>query len=133
MSKRSTVLAGGLFLVASLALAACGPKKASINASLADFSFAPNTWTVPAGAEVTLTLTNTAADEHEWVLMDQGYQVTPPFDDDDEPHVIWEAEVEGGQTQTFVFTAPTTAGDYPIVCGLPGHYEGGMTGTLTVR
>jgi uncharacterized cupredoxin-like copper-binding protein len=64
--------------------------------------------------------------------MEAGYQVTTPFDADDEPHVYWEGEVEAGESGTFTFTAPSEAGDYQLVCGVAGHVEAGMVGTLTV-
>jgi uncharacterized cupredoxin-like copper-binding protein len=52
--------------------------------------FTPNTWTVPAGKEITITLTNKGANEHEWVIIKKGETVTVPFDDDDEDKVYWE-------------------------------------------
>ena len=39
--------------------------------------------------------------------------------------------VQGGGTSTF--TASYTAGKYEYYCSVPGHKEGGMTGTLTVK
>ena len=133
MKNRATLWYGGILLAASLVLSACGAKQASISAELSDFKFTPSAWEVPAGAEVTLALTNTSSLEHEWVLFEKGYEVTLPFDDDDEGHILWEGEVEAGGSETFTFTAPTEPGVYQVTCGLAGHAEGGMIGTLTVR
>jgi uncharacterized cupredoxin-like copper-binding protein len=114
-------------------LAACGGSRAAeLSITATDFAFTPANVTVDAGQEVTLTLTNNGSVEHEWVLMEAGYQVTTPFDADDEPHVYWEGEVEAGESGTFTFTAPSEAGDYQLVCGVAGHVEAGMVGTLTV-
>lgn len=39
----------------------------------------------------------------------------------------------GGETVTVDFTAPTKPGKYQFICTFPGHFAGGMTGTLTVK
>ena len=134
MQHRSIRLAALTFLVfGGLFLAGCGPKSATLSAELTDFKFTPNAWEVPAGAEVTLTLTNNGTQDHEWVIINLGQEVTLPFDDDDVAKVYWEGEVTAGETQTYTFTAPTEPGDYTIVCGLPAHLEQGMMGTLRVK
>ena len=38
-----------------------------------------------------------------------------------------------GETVTATFKAPTQPGRYPYVCTYPGHYNGGMKGTLIVQ
>lgn len=120
-------------LVLALALAGCGPKKATLNVEMNEYNFIPSTFEVPAGAEVTLNLKNSGTLEHEWVIMKLGTDATMPFDDDDEPNVFWEAEADHGESLTFTFTAPTEPGVYNIVCGTPAHLEQGMRGTLTVK
>jgi plastocyanin len=122
-------------LVLATALAACGGQPAGptrLSVEMTDFAFTPDTFTVPAGGEVEITLTNSGSVEHEFVVMKAGYQVTLPFDADDEPQVYWEGEVEAAGSASYVFTAPSDPGEYEIVCGLPGHLESGMQGTLTV-
>lgn len=133
MNRKAGLAIVASLLLAGLTLVACGPKTASISADLTDFQFTPKSWEVPAGSEVTLTLTNNGTVEHEWVLFEKGYEVSMPFDDNDEGHIYWEGEVEAGESETFTFTAPSDPGTYQIVCGIPGHIESGMTGTLTVR
>jgi uncharacterized cupredoxin-like copper-binding protein len=113
------------------ACAASGGPSTSLSVELKDFAFAPTAYTIPASKEITLSLTNKGANEHEFVIIKAGQQVTVPFDDDDEPKVYWEAEVEPGKSDTVKFTAPD-AGTYQVVCGTPGHVEQGMVGTLTV-
>ncbi|MGH2626873.1 MAG: cupredoxin domain-containing protein [Anaerolineales bacterium] len=128
-STRSLPLLGsGL----ALALAACGRPSASFNVVMTDFAFGPATYTVVAGSEITLTLTNQGAVAHNWVMLLPGSEITSPFDEDDEPKVLWRAHVLVGETETFVLAAPETPGEYPIVCTEPGHFEAGMVGRLTV-
>lgn len=133
MIYRSIRLAALTFLVlGALLLAGCGPGKSEISVETSDFEFTPNSWPVRAGSEVTLTITNSGTQEHEWVILNLGEEVTLPFDEDDEDKVFWEAEIQPGQTQIFTFAAPEEPGDYTIVCGLPGHLEQGMQGVLQV-
>jgi uncharacterized cupredoxin-like copper-binding protein len=124
-----------ILLSLMLTLSACGGgNKAKINVEMTDTGYAPAQFTVPAGAEVTLVAKNTGLLEHEFAIMEKGYKVEPPFGDKDESHIYWELEqVEAGTTKTGTFTAPTEAGDYEVVCGLQGHIERGMVGTLTVK
>ena len=118
--------------VALLALVACGPKTANLRIEMTDFKFSPDRWSVPSGSKVTLTLTNSGALDHTWIIMKKGTSVTSPFGTKDEPNVLWRANVKAGETQTFNFDAPTDPGDYEVVCGEPAHLEQGMKGTLTV-
>jgi uncharacterized cupredoxin-like copper-binding protein len=131
--KRSLLLIGFLLTFAFI-LNACGGSGAStdLTVELTDFSFTPNTFTVPAGEEITLALSNEGAVEHEFVIMKLGTQATSPFDDDDEPNVYWEVELDSGKSETVTFTAPAEPGEYQLVCGTQGHLEAGMIGTLTV-
>ncbi len=122
-----------LLVVVGVALAGCGgPKTAQIQVTMTEFAFSPTTWTVPAGAEVTLDMTNSGGLEHEWVVMELGYTAEPPFDDVDEAHVLWEGEVGPGEVTSFTFTAPSEPGEYQVICGISGHFENNMVGTLTV-
>lgn len=136
MNKRS-LWTISLFLAFTLVLTGCGGDTSggastSVKVQLADFTFTPNSFTVPAGREITIELTNTGVVEHELVIMKFGREVSPPFDDDDEDNIYWEAELEPGESKTLTFTAPSEPGAYQLSCGTPGHHEAGMTGTLTV-
>jgi plastocyanin len=131
-TKRGATLA--VALVLSLALAACGPKTASISADMTDYTFTPGSWTVPAGAEVTLTLTNSGSVQHEWLLMGSGIIITPPFDEEAvKDNILVDQDVDPGQSATVIFTAPAAPGEYEVICGVATHIELGMTGKLIVK
>lgn len=38
-----------------------------------------------------------------------------------------------GESDTITFTAPDETGEYDFLCTFPGHYSGGMVGTLIVQ
>jgi len=125
---------GMILLMFATLVAGCGQNNAqTISTNTTDFSFTPNVWNVRVGERVTLRMMNESNTEHEWVLLQQGAQVTMPFDADDEARIAFESEVEPGSAKVSFFTAPAQAGTYRIVCGLPGHLEQGMEGTLIVQ
>lgn len=39
----------------------------------------------------------------------------------------------GGETVSVTFTAPEESGEYTYICTFPGHFFGGMVGTLVVK
>ncbi len=133
--KKSAVLFG-LILVLSMLLAACGGGGASggtsIKAVLTDFKFEPADWSVPAGKEVTLDLTNNGSVEHSWALMSKPIS-GPSFTDADKANVLFSKSIQAGASEKATFTAPATPGDYQVVCDIPGHFEAGMVGKLTVK
>lgn len=132
MKRFSTLVA--LVLVFSLALAGCGGGGPSTNlkVNLTEFMFSPNDFTVPAGQEITLELSNTGSVVHDFIIMKHGTSVGDEFGDEDVANIYWKAELEPGATSTYTFTAPSEPGDYQVVCGVSGHYQAGMVATLTV-
>ena len=115
-------------------LTACSGNGATINVNLTDFAYSPNTFTVPAGAQVTIHAHNQGSAEHEFAIMKNGTSVAPPFGDKDEGNIFWELdEIGAGTTKSATFTAPTEPGTYEVVCGLNGHIEKGMVATLVVK
>ena len=128
----------GVVMILSLALVACGGSSggsssggATIKTTMTDFKFDPAEWTVNAGQQVTLDLTNNGSTEHSWALMSK--PISGSFTDADKPNVLFSKVVPAGQSATATFTAPTTPGDYQVVCDIPGHFEAGMVGKLTVK
>lgn len=115
-----------------LVLASCASSSTTLSIRTSEFKYDPPQWTVPTGQRVTVRLINDGNEEHEWVLLKPGEQVTMPFDDDDEDKIAFEVEVEPAGTKVGFFTAPAS-GTYTIVCGAKGHLETGMKGTLVVK
>lgn len=103
------------------------------------------------GQKITVKLTNdskfpAAAMSHNFVLLkestdveafdkaglkhaDNGY-IDPKLKDQIIAHT---GMAGGGQTVEVTFNAPKKPGKYMYICTFPGHYGGGMKGTLTVR
>ena len=90
MQKYRLFVVGAVLLaLLALGMAGCGPRTATIDATLTDYKFTPAEWTFPAGAEVTINLKNEGSFLHEWVLMNNGTEVSVPFSDDDEGNIFW--------------------------------------------
>jgi len=136
MQKNPMFVLAAMILAALLA--ACGggasatPRPVNKTINMHEFQYDPTEIDAEPGAEVTLTLDNTGALIHSMYIMAAGYTAEAPFDEEDEPHALWHITVEPGATGTLTFTAPSEPGTYQIVCGVPGHLEVGMTGTLVV-
>lgn len=122
-----------LFLLAALILSSCAKNyDTELTVDMVEFAFTPAEYTIPAGKEITLNLTNSGTVEHEFVIMKFGQTVSIPFSDDDEGNIYWEHEVEPGKSETVTFTAPADLGEYQIVCGTAGHLENSMLGKMIV-
>jgi len=132
MKKLLLILA---LTLAALTLAACGggggPSN-TIDVVFTDFKFTPDSFTIPAGQEITINATNNGAVVHEFVIMKLGTTVGEDFGDEDEENIYWEVEVEPGGSATTTFTAPTEPGEYQLVCGTEGHFIAGMVGRILV-
>ena len=101
---------------------------------MTEFAFDPKDAIAKAG-KVTITAPNDGRVVHELVLLktDEDPATLPKKGDEvDESTSVGEiADVEPGSTKEATFKlAP---GKYAMVCALPGHYEGGMYGSLTVE
>ena len=121
-------------ILATLLLSACGQGKPAtqINVDMTDFAFTPNQFAVPAGQEITLHVTHDGLVTHDFIIMKYGTEVGAHFNDEDQPNIYWKVEVQPGDSKTFAFTAPDQPGTYQVVCGMAGHVEAGMVGSLDV-
>lgn len=129
--KKNLVLT--VLLLAALILSGCAKNyDTELTVDMVEFMFTPAEYTIPAGQEITLNLSNSGAVEHEFVIMKFGQTVSIPFGDDDEGNIYWEVEVEPGGSETVTFTAPSDLGEYQIICGTAGHAENNMIGKMTV-
>ena len=125
-----------LFLVIPIILAGCGGSTApsnNLNVTMTDFTFSPNTFTVPAGGQIAFKGVNNGTVAHSFIIMKFGFKVNDHFTDSDKPNIYWEVtHIAPGQSISDTFTAPSEPGDYQIVCGVGGHFEAGMVAKLVV-
>ncbi len=115
-----------------LQLTACNNSPTAINATLSDYRYTPSTFTAPAGKEITLNLTNKGFVSHMFIIFKPGKDAGEKYGPEDEENIYWKVEVLPGKSATAKFTAPTEPGEYYVTCGLGGHHEVGMVGTLIV-
>lgn len=94
----------------------------------------PAEMTVKVGQPVTFVVTNTGAIEHEFYLGDEAMQA-------EQEQMMQSGEMvhdtangvslKAGEMKEFTYTFDT-AGPTLAGCHFPGHYAGGMMGTITV-
>lgn len=99
--------------------------------------FDPDSVEVTAGETVTFVITNTGNLDHEFVLGDEAAQADMEAEMADmeggmemhhDPNAI---TLPAGETMELTWTF-TTAGEVLFGCHVPGHYDAGMRGTVTV-
>jgi len=135
-----TKIASVMLAVVALTAVACGgggnEPSTELTVTVREFQFTPSTWTVPAGEQISIAITNEGTVTHEWVLLQEGVTITS---EDELPateeelladFVNVEEEVDAGTTKTLTFQAPP-AGTYQIICAIEEHFDAGMEGTLT--
>ena len=125
-------------VLAAFVVASCGsggdsnggdrPASTELTTSIVEYQFTPDTWKVPAGEQITITITNDGALQHEWVLLQDGVRISTEAEFE-EGFVNVEQEVAPGETQTLTFEAPP-AGTYQVICAIPGHFDAGLQGVL---
>lgn len=137
--NRATFAVAALLL--SLSLTACGgdgEDAAGLQTTATEYQFDPSSWTIDAGSDESIRVDNEGQVTHEWVVLADG-QTIESEDDLPEDEVVFESEwvyteieVDAGESATHDFTAPD-AGTYQVICAIPGHFDAGMEGTLTVQ
>jgi uncharacterized cupredoxin-like copper-binding protein len=120
LRKLMTIVA---IAVAGLLLAACngdgdgGEATTTIDVTGTDaLAFEPDSFTVPAGEEVTVNLTAEGGVEHDFVIEEIDEEVV---------------HADPGETATGTFTIDDP-GPYTVYCEVPGHREAGMEADLEV-
>ncbi len=114
-------------------LAACGGQHVTtttISATLSEYAIAPAEWRIPAGQQITLTVSNQGKKAHEWVLLKD--PPSEPFSAEDEANLLFRVSLAPGASQTVQFTAPLAPGEYSVTSSLPGDLEGGMLAKVVV-
>lgn len=114
--------------------------------TMTTMAYKPNRLTVPAGAEVKLTLTNSASAEamiHNIVFIERGKQDQVSqaglaagkengFLPEDSQYIVAASDLAyPGETVDLTFTAPESPGTYQFICTYPGHTA--MKGVLIVK
>ena len=130
-----------VFLALAIFLAGCAGASqptTEILLEAMDFAYSSPSITVPAGQPVTLTLKNTGAVEHDFVV--EKINVTDLEASDsgpaahhqmDQPEFDLHFFAKAGETAFLQFTA-LEPGTYEIFCSIEGHREAGMIGELVV-
>lgn len=121
-------------MLLSILVAACqadGPST-QLTIELNDFSITPNMLEVPAGSEIQVKVTNHGSMVHNFYIMKYSADVGEMFDEEDIANAYWEVEVQPDDTLKSTLNTPDQPGIYQIVCGIPGHLQSGMVGTLEV-
>ena len=105
----------------------------TLKVDMSEFMFTPNDYVIPAGQEITLELKNSGSIKHDFIILKKGVVVQTSFDrEKQKDDIYFQALLESNNVQTFTFTAPAEAGEYQIICGIPGHFQAGMTAKLIV-
>ena len=100
----------------------------SITVVVNEFAFDPSSVTVTSGHDVTITLKNSGAIEHEWVILKAGITISGEVEFD-ESQVLFEVPpVAAGESASVSFNL--AADSYQIICTIEGHFAAGMKGTL---
>lgn len=106
----------------------------ALTVRMTEFAFHPKDSVAKAG-KVTITAPNDGGVVHELVVLKTNAdpaKLPKKGDEIDESASVGEiADVAPGSTKKA--TLQLAPGKYAIVCALPGHYEGGMYGSLTVK
>ena len=102
--------------------------------ALDSLEFDPNSVEVESGEVVTFVITNTGSIDHEFVLGDETFQAehADAMAEGDMDHGGGMAvEIEPGETKRITWRF-SSAGTILYGCHEPGHYEGGMVGSIEV-
>lgn len=116
-----------------------------------DLKFSVEKITAEPGQEITIRLTTVSnlpkqAMAHNFVLLtaeadasavanasaraSENEYIAPDMTDQ---MITYTAMAGGGETVEVTFEAPEKPGEYEYICSFPGHYAGGMMGTLIVK
>ena len=127
-----TVVVLGLLLTLT-ACGGAGTASNSIDVTITDFAFSPNSFTVHAGDQISFTAQNNGSNVHDFVIMKLGKDISGHFTDTDRLNIYWGKEnIAPGTSVTDSFTAPADPGQYQIICAIAGHFEAGMVARLIV-
>ena len=95
--------------------------------SATEFAFDPTDVALTAGSEVSVTLDNAGAVEHNWTVLSEEIAAESEFSED----LVLAAvdNTAGGESNSASFTLEP--GEYQVICTIPGHFDAGMQGTVS--
>lgn len=121
-----------LWLTLCSVFVSCGGASTTIDLTMSDYHFEPDTFTVPAEQEITLNIDNHGFVSHQFVIFKLGMDAGGRIGPEDQDNIYWRVEVLPGHTDSATFVAPSEPGEYYVTCGILGHLEAGMVGSLIV-
>jgi uncharacterized cupredoxin-like copper-binding protein len=138
MRSRSVVLAGALALLAG-GSAACGtaaadPGPRTVHITIHHSAFAPALIAARPGETIRFVLENTDPIDHEFIVGNE--RVQQVHEEGRESHHAprpGEISVPAQETRVTTYTFPRAPVRLLFGCHLPGHYDYGMRGTISVR
>lgn len=101
--------------------------QASVTAT--DFAFDPSQIPLFAGEEVTVDLANEGGVAHNLTVLAAGEEITSEDQFTEDMVLAATDDVNAGEDGSVAFTLD--AGDYQVICTIPGHFAAGMSGTIT--
>lgn len=104
-----------------------GLTEARVSAS--EFAFDPADVALVAGTEATVELTNGGSVEHNWTVLNAGEEIAAESEFDESMVLAATDNTAAGASNSVNVTLE--AGDYQVICTLPGHFDAGMAGTVT--
>lgn len=149
---KSRYILASLGLAATFGLTACGGTGGNANVAQSPaavevqadpsgaLAFQQTTLETSAGQPVSVNFGNPAPLPHNWVLVQPGQEqavvdatVAKNGEAAGVPGVIAGSAVLNANGKETVAVPAQSAGAYPYICTVPGHYAAGMKGTLTVK
>lgn len=138
MLQKTILVLLTLFLLSACALGASQPAD-ELTVEMTDFAYTPSSLTIPAGQPVTLTVNNTGAIEHDFVVAKIAATTEVIQDNGSNAHHAHGAEqnfdlhisARPGEA-SIVRVTVSEPGVYRVFCSVEGHEQAGMIGKLTV-
>jgi plastocyanin len=97
--------------------------------SAAEFAFDPADVRLVAGVEATVELQNDGAVDHNWTVLDAGEQIAAESEFDESMVLAAVEDTAAGESNSTTLTLEQ--GEYQVICTLAGHFDAGMTGTVS--
>jgi plastocyanin len=120
-------------LVSILILAGCSAPEihpeTRLEVQISEKGFTPDVLYVPAGKEITITLTNSTEVDHKWIILVDSY-VNPFLQDP--PTVYFQITVPAGETVNSTFLSPKSPIQLDVVCENEACIKAGMNALLVV-